>query len=88
MAVEAGADAVGFVFYDKSPRFVTAERVRGIVKELPGRVETVGVFLNEEPERLAQVADWTYRRRPGWPCCRPRQASPPQTTPVSVRGDG
>jgi phosphoribosylanthranilate isomerase len=57
VAVEAGADAVGFVFYDKSPRFVTAERARGIVKELPGRVETVGVFLNEEPERLAELAE-------------------------------
>jgi phosphoribosylanthranilate isomerase len=57
VAVEAGADAVGFVFYDRSPRFVTAEHVRAIVQELPGSVETVGVFLNEEPERLAKVAE-------------------------------
>jgi phosphoribosylanthranilate isomerase len=56
VAVEAGADAVGFVFYEKSPRFVTAERVRGIVRELPGGVETVGVFLNEDPERVAEIA--------------------------------
>ena len=57
VAVEAGADAVGFVFYEKSPRFVTAERVREIVKEIPGSVETVGVFLNEAPERVAEIAE-------------------------------
>jgi len=57
VAVEAGADAVGFVFYEKSPRFVTAERVREIVKELRGGVETVGVFLNEDPERVAEIAE-------------------------------
>jgi len=57
VAVEAGADAVGFVFYEKSPRFVTAERVRDIVKDLPGGVETVGVFLKEDPERVAEIAE-------------------------------
>jgi phosphoribosylanthranilate isomerase len=43
-AVEAGADAVGFVFYEKSPRCVTLEAAREIVKKLPGSVEKVGVF--------------------------------------------
>jgi len=57
VAVEAGADALGFVFYEKSPRFVTAERVREIVKELPGGVETVGVFLKENPERVSEIAE-------------------------------
>jgi phosphoribosylanthranilate isomerase len=57
LAVDAGADAVGFVFYEKSPRFVTAERVREIVRELPNGIETVGVFLNEEPGRVAEIAD-------------------------------
>src|SRR5579864_2864144 len=45
VAVEAGADAVGFVFYEKSPRCVSVETAREIVKELPGRVEKVGVFV-------------------------------------------
>jgi phosphoribosylanthranilate isomerase len=45
VAVDAGADALGFVFYDNSPRKVDAETVRGIVKELPPAVEKVGVFV-------------------------------------------
>jgi phosphoribosylanthranilate isomerase len=55
--MEVGADAVGFIFYEKSPRFVNVERVREIVKELPDSVETVGVFLNETPERVAEIAE-------------------------------
>ena len=43
VAVDAGADAVGFVFYEKSPRCVTVETVREIVKELPESVEKVVV---------------------------------------------
>jgi len=45
-AVEAGADAVGFVFYEKSPRNVTVETVREIVRELPEGVEKIGVFVH------------------------------------------
>src|SRR5450432_304515 len=57
VAVEAGADAVGFVFYEKSPRFISAERVREIVRGLPAGVETVGVFLNEEPRRVVEISE-------------------------------
>lgn len=56
-AVDAGADAVGFVFYDKSPRCVTLETAREIVKKLPGHVDKVGVFVNESPERVSEMAD-------------------------------
>jgi len=45
VAVDAGADAVGFVFYEKSPRCVTVERAREICGKLPGSVEKVGVFV-------------------------------------------
>jgi len=44
-AVEAGADAVGFVFYEKSPRCVSVERAQEIVEKLPARIEKVGVFV-------------------------------------------
>src|SRR5580698_4458164 len=47
VAVEAGADAVGFVFYEKSPRCVSVETVREIVAKLPETVEKVGVFVGE-----------------------------------------
>ncbi len=44
VAVDAGADAVGFVFYEKSPRNVDVETAREIVEQLPDRIEKVGVF--------------------------------------------
>jgi phosphoribosylanthranilate isomerase len=47
VAVEAGADAVGFVFYAKSPRNVHPELVRGIASKLPSTTERVGVFVGE-----------------------------------------
>ena len=50
VAVEAGADAVGFVFYEKSPRCVSVEKAREIVEKLPDSVEKVGVFVGESPE--------------------------------------
>jgi len=43
---EAGADALGFVFWERSPRFVTPETVAGIVPQLPPHVIKVGVFVN------------------------------------------
>lgn len=43
LAVEAGADAVGFVFYEKSPRYIPPEKARTIAEQLPEHVERVGV---------------------------------------------
>lgn len=57
VAVDAGADAVGFVFYEKSPRYVTVEKAREICEKLPEGVEKVGVFVNESPERVSQMTD-------------------------------
>jgi phosphoribosylanthranilate isomerase len=54
-AVEAGADALGFVFYDKSPRFVTPHEVQQIVAELPPFVTTVGLFVNESVQRIRRA---------------------------------
>ena len=48
VAVEAGADAVGFVFYEKSPRRVSVETAREIVEKLPESVEKIGVFVGPD----------------------------------------
>jgi len=57
VAVEAGADAVGFVFYEKSPRCVSVETARGIVEKVPERIDKIGVFVNEEPERISTITN-------------------------------
>lgn len=45
VAVDAGADAVGFVFYEKSPRKVTSRIVKEICRQVPQNIEKVGVFV-------------------------------------------
>ncbi len=57
-AVDAGADALGFVFAT-SPRRVTPEQVRAIVAELPASVEKVGVFVNESATRIREIVTET-----------------------------
>jgi phosphoribosylanthranilate isomerase len=53
-AIEAGADAIGFVFYAKSPRAVTPERARALARLLPPFVMPVGLFVNAtDPELQA-----------------------------------
>jgi phosphoribosylanthranilate isomerase len=51
VAVDAGADAVGFVFYEKSPRCVSLEAAREIVEKLPESVEKVAVLAGSSMER-------------------------------------
>lgn len=56
-AVEAGADALGFVFHRESPRCVVLEVVRRIVAQLPPFVSPVGVFVNEDPKVVRDFMD-------------------------------
>ena len=56
MAVDAGADALGFVFYEKSPRGIDLETAREIVTKLPQKVEKVGLFVYSDPERIHHIA--------------------------------
>lgn len=56
-AVDAGADAIGFVLYRKSPRFVEAELVKRIVAGLPPFVLPVGVFVNEDMKKVRDLMD-------------------------------
>lgn len=54
-AVEAGCDAIGLVFYEPSPRFVSLERAQKIVASIPPFVNTVGLFVDAEPSYIQQV---------------------------------
>jgi phosphoribosylanthranilate isomerase len=55
-AVDAGAQALGFVFWPASPRFIEPARARAIVAELPPFVTAVGVFVNQPVEHVFGVA--------------------------------
>lgn len=54
-AVDAGADALGFVFYDKSPRYLDAEAAKALISKLPPFVERVGLFVNESAQRVDEI---------------------------------
>jgi phosphoribosylanthranilate isomerase len=55
-AIEAGADALGFVFYEKSPRSVSVEKAAEIIRELPPLIMKVGVFVDASPEFVMRAA--------------------------------
>ncbi len=56
-AVEAGADAIGLVFYRGSPRYVSIENAARIAQSLPAFVSAVGLFVDAEPEEVAVVRE-------------------------------
>jgi len=51
-AIDAGANALGFVFYSGSPRHITVETARAIIEKLPPHIEKVGVFVNESVDSV------------------------------------
>jgi len=55
-AVDAGADALGFVFYEKSPRKAEVGTTRDVIRQVPENVEKVGVFVDHEPEQVRTIA--------------------------------
>ncbi len=57
VACEAGADALGFVFYEKSPRHVSAQAAAALVRELPPFVQSVGLFVDAAPAFVEAVLE-------------------------------
>jgi phosphoribosylanthranilate isomerase len=54
-AVDYGARALGFIFYDKSPRAVTAAQIETLVNDIPKDIWKVGVFVNESPAKIEEI---------------------------------
>jgi phosphoribosylanthranilate isomerase len=57
MAAQAGADAIGLVFFAKSPRHVSLETARAITLAVPPLVLRVGVFVDAPPQAIAEAVD-------------------------------
>ncbi|SPE62888.1 N-(5'-phosphoribosyl)anthranilate isomerase [Verrucomicrobia bacterium] len=55
-AAQAGADALGFVFWDQSPRSVSVETAAAIIHELPAQIVKVGVFVDAPEEEVFRAA--------------------------------
>jgi len=59
VAMDAGAHALGFIFFPGSPRYVTSAAAARIISQLPPLVSKVGVFVNEPFESILQIAKTT-----------------------------
>jgi phosphoribosylanthranilate isomerase len=61
-AVAAGADAIGFVMYAKSPRHVSPERAAQLARLLPPFVTPVLLFVNEKSEKIRAISAHSIKR--------------------------
>ena len=73
LCVDAGADAVGFNFYARSPRCVDVETARRLVEALAGRALAVGVFVDASFEQIDAI-----KSRTGIGCVQLHGAEPPE----------
>ncbi len=79
-AVEAGARALGFIFYPPSPRGVTVQQVEEFAARLPGNIWKVGVFVDEQPEVIRSIA-----QRVGLDIAQLHGAETPDDHPAGLR---
>lgn len=55
-SADAGCDALGFVFYKKSPRYIEPEKAKDIILRLPKNVIKIGVFVNAKEKEIRRIA--------------------------------
>lgn len=55
-AIKSGCDALGFIFYKKSPRYIACHRAKGIIDKLPRAIKKVGVFVDAREEEIRRIA--------------------------------
>ena len=55
-AIDAGADAIGFVFYEKSIRYIKPDDAKKIIKSLPPFIKNVGLFVNKSANEINQIS--------------------------------
>lgn len=55
-AVNAGCDALGFVFFKKSPRYIEPDRAKEIIRQIPKRIIKIGVFVNSAERLVKRIA--------------------------------
>lgn len=56
---DSGADALGFIFYNKSKRYIQPEDAKSIISKLPAFIMKIGVFVNEDSDRVNEIAKLT-----------------------------
>jgi phosphoribosylanthranilate isomerase len=59
-AIDLSVDFVGFVFYEKSPRYITLSKARQIIETLDGKVSTVGVFVEQTDSAIGDVMEYCH----------------------------
>ena len=59
IAIEAGTDALGFVFYEKSPRYITPTKAKNIIDKLPPFIEKVALFVNQDAASIDKICQET-----------------------------
>ncbi len=57
-AAEFGADALGFILYPKSQRYIAPERAKEIIQKIPGSIGKVGVFVNQEIQAVKEIVSF------------------------------